>query len=88
MVVNYICGYIHRKMEKATTCKECLAFLTRTPEEYAAAPKQYGSALTQVRSFKDGCLCYPSQSLFSTIMAFEKAAQEVFDENTIVGDLL
>lgn len=65
------------------------ASLTRTPEEYAAAPKPHESALTQLRSFKEGCLRdrHPSRSLFSTIKAIEKAAQEAFDENTIVGDL-
>lgn len=87
MVVYYLCGYVHRKMEKVTTCKDCLASLTSTPEEYAAAPKPHESALTQLRSFKEGCLRHPSRSLFSTIKAIEKAAQEAFDENTIVGDL-
>ncbi|KAH6933313.1 hypothetical protein HPB50_014150 [Hyalomma asiaticum] len=37
MVVYYLCGYVHRKMEKVTMCKDCLASLTSTPEEYASA---------------------------------------------------
>ncbi|KAH7953079.1 hypothetical protein HPB49_004268 [Dermacentor silvarum] len=64
MVVYCLCGYVHRKMEKVTTCKDCLASLTSTPEEYAAAPKPQESALTQMRSFKQGCLRHPSRSLF------------------------
>lgn len=87
MVVYYLCGYVHRKMEKVTTCKDCLASLTSTPEEYAAAPKPQESALTQMRSFKQGCLRRPSRSLLSTVNVIEKAAQEAFDENPIVGDL-
>ncbi|KAH7978000.1 hypothetical protein HPB49_004134 [Dermacentor silvarum] len=46
MVVYYLWGYVHRKMQKVTTCKDCLASLTSTPEEYAAAPKPQESGLT------------------------------------------
>lgn len=79
--------FTEKKMEKVTTCKDCLASLTSTPEEYATAPKPQESALTQMRSFKQGCLRRPSRSLFSTVNVIEKAAQEAFDENPIVGDL-
>lgn len=79
--------FTEKKMEKVTTCKDCLASLTSTPEEYATAPKPQESALTQMRSFKQGCLHRPSRSLFSTVNVIEKAAQEAFDENPIVGDL-
>lgn len=79
--------FTEKKMEKVTTCKDCLASLTSTPEEYATASKPQESALTQMRSFKQGCLHRPSRSLFSTVNVIEKAAQEAFDENPIVGDL-
>lgn len=79
--------FTEKKMEKVTTCKDCLASLTSTPEEYATASKPQESALTQMRSFKQGCLRRPSRSLFSTVNVIEKAAQEAFDENPIVGDL-
>lgn len=62
MVVYYPCGYIHRKMEKVT-CKDCQAFLTSTPEEYAATSKPHKRALAPMRPFEEGCLHHLSQSL-------------------------
>lgn len=87
MVVYYLCGYVHKKVEKATPCSECQASLSAAPEEIALAPRPPQSQLTEMRSFKEGCLRHPSHRFYRIVKEVENVVEHALDSCPIFGDL-
>lgn len=87
MVVYYLCGYVHKKVEKTISCRECHVSLTAASEDLALAPRPAESQLTEMRSFKEGCLHHPSHRLYCMVKEMETIVEHALDSSPIFGDL-
>ncbi|KAL3185557.1 hypothetical protein MRX96_028959 [Rhipicephalus microplus] len=77
MVVYYLAGYVHKKITKTITCEECCALLTASPDQFNSVETQLNQRrLTELRSFKPGCLREASFRLYALIKEVEEVQEQ------------
>lgn len=61
LIIYYLVGYTHKKLAKAISCKKCQSTLTAEPKQLSCNGSiLHQHHLTELISFKLGCLCKPS----------------------------
>lgn len=88
MVVYYLAGYVHKKVTKNISCEECHTVLTAAPEQLSSLhsdlPQRH---LTDLRSYKPGCLREPSLRLYTVVKKMEKTVSQTLNKSPVFGDL-
>lgn len=88
MVVYYLAGYVHKKITKTITCEECCALLTASPDQFNSEETQLNQRrLTELRSFKPGCLREASFRLYALIKEVEEVVHDTLETSAVFGDI-
>ncbi|KAL3193940.1 hypothetical protein MRX96_000218 [Rhipicephalus microplus] len=88
MVVYYLAGYVHKKITKTVTCEECCALLTASPDQFNSEETQLNQRrLTELRSFKPGCLREASFRLYASIKEVEEVVHDTLETSAVFGDI-
>ncbi|KAH8020274.1 hypothetical protein HPB51_025764 [Rhipicephalus microplus] len=88
MVVYYLAGYVHKKITKTITCEECCALLTAFPDQFNSEETQLNQRrLTELRSFKPGCLREASFRLYALIEEVEEVVHDTLETSAVFGDI-
>ncbi|KAH8029566.1 hypothetical protein HPB51_001291 [Rhipicephalus microplus] len=88
MVVYYLAGYVHKKITKTITCEECCALLTASPDQFNSEETQPNQRhLTELRSFKPGCLREASFRLYALIKEVEEVVHDTLETSAVFGDI-
>ncbi|KAH8026327.1 hypothetical protein HPB51_019566 [Rhipicephalus microplus] len=88
MVVYYLAGYVHKKITKTITCEECCALLSASPDQFNSEETQLNQRrLTELRSFKPGCLREASFRLYALIKEVEEVVHDALETSAVFGDI-
>lgn len=87
-MVYYLAGYVRKKITKTITCEECCALLTASPEQFNSEETQLNQRrLTELRSFKTGCLREASFRLYALIKKVEEVVHDTLETSAVCGDI-